>query len=157
MRIIGQIDIQAYEVRKILTKYWSVLLLDNEIRDFLPSRPMITYRKGRSLRDRLFKSHFDPPKPIGTWLDRKPRGCFPCGTCKFCNMCQREKLSRVRLEASSIQLKISLHIKQRGSYTWQNVHAPKTMLARPSGNFNVESETILAIFGEGKALPWQYT
>lgn len=61
MRIIGQFDIQAHKVRKILKKYWNVLLLDNVLRDILPNTPMITYRKGQSIRDRLVKSHFDTP------------------------------------------------------------------------------------------------
>lgn len=42
MRIIGQYDSHAQEVRKILTKYWNILLLDEDIRKFIPSRPMIT-------------------------------------------------------------------------------------------------------------------
>lgn len=76
LRIIGQYDTNAPEVREILSKYWGLLLLDQDALEILPPRPLITYRKGRSLKDRLIRSHFMREQPVGKWLglDRKPLG-----------------------------------------------------------------------------------
>lgn len=71
-------------MREILNKYWNLLLLDPDLRDPLPSKPAITFRRGRSLRDRLVRSHYVRENNPGTWLDRRPIGSFKCCNCCYC-------------------------------------------------------------------------
>lgn len=78
-------------VRKILEKHWGILGLDESLEGLVPSRPLITFRKGRSLRDRLVHSHFLEAKDNKTWLDRKPMGCFRCSDCSFCKYIVQSK------------------------------------------------------------------
>lgn len=52
MRIIGQFDANASRVREIFSKYWGLLLMDEDACNILPLRPLITYKRGRNLRDR---------------------------------------------------------------------------------------------------------
>ncbi|XP_066439944.1 fatty acyl-CoA hydrolase precursor, medium chain-like [Eleutherodactylus coqui] len=51
MRIIGSFDDRSQDVRNILMKHWDILMKDGDLKDFLPTRPLITYRRGRNLRD----------------------------------------------------------------------------------------------------------
>lgn len=84
LRIIGQYDICSTQVRRTLGKYWDILKLDPSLEGIVPSSPLITFRKGRSLRDRLVNSHFTDKGSTGTWLQR-PKGCFKCTDCSFCS------------------------------------------------------------------------
>lgn len=82
VRLIGIFDHEASNVRKILNQCWDILRSDPDISECLPTQAGITFRKGRSLRDRLVHSHYEPPMQEGTWLQRKPTGMFRCGQCK---------------------------------------------------------------------------
>lgn len=76
--IIGTYDEAAGSIRDILTRHWGILNLDPDLRDIVGLRPQITYRKGPSLRDRLMKSHVDPPAHPSNWLTSQMRGCYHC-------------------------------------------------------------------------------
>lgn len=80
---IGQYDDHLKEVRDIINKYWNLLLLDPNFKDLLPDKPAITFRKGRSLRDRLVQSHYVRESNPGTLLDRRSIGSFKCGKCCY--------------------------------------------------------------------------
>lgn len=58
----------------MLKQYWGILKTDPDLKDISLHYPQVTYRRGRSLRDRLVHSHYTPIKKTGTWLDRKPVG-----------------------------------------------------------------------------------
>lgn len=58
LRIIGQYDICSTKVRNTIGKYWDLLKLDPTLKGIIPSSPLITFRKGRRLRDRLVNSHW---------------------------------------------------------------------------------------------------
>lgn len=83
-RIIGTYDVAATKIRQVLNTYWPILKDDVYIRDCIEDYPSIVYRKGRSLHDRLVRSHYVAPKREGTWLDRQIKGSSKCGTCKAC-------------------------------------------------------------------------
>lgn len=83
-RIIGTYDVAATKIRQILNTYWPILKDDVYIKDCIEDYPSIVYRKGRSLHDRLVRSHYVAPKREGTWLDRQIKGSSKCGTCKAC-------------------------------------------------------------------------
>lgn len=60
---------------------WDVIRLDPKVRDLVADSPQITYRRARSLKDELIKSHYEP-RP-----SRDPciiKGSFPCGECPQC-------------------------------------------------------------------------
>lgn len=71
------------KVRGILNKHWDILRLDESIEGLVP---LITFLKGHSIRDRLVNSHFMEDRNKGTWLDRKPLGCYRCINCRFCDL-----------------------------------------------------------------------
>lgn len=68
------------KMKEILSKYWCLLLLDQDASEVLPHRPLITYKKGRSLKDRLVMSHFI-----------SSLGSFRCGNCSFTSILERTR------------------------------------------------------------------
>lgn len=87
MRVITTYDERSDEARNILDKFWDILRSDPDLEDVITHRPQVTFRKGRSLRDRLIHSHYSQKKKEGTWLDRQPIGTFRCGS--NCIACPR--------------------------------------------------------------------
>ncbi|CAJ0929381.1 unnamed protein product, partial [Ranitomeya imitator] len=81
-RIIGTYDNQTNRVFSVLKKHWGILQLDETLADIIPNRPQITFRRGRSLKDRLVHSHYKRPKQEGTWLDRRINAANT-GACYF--------------------------------------------------------------------------
>lgn len=53
-------EVQA-NIRRIL-KYWYILRADPSINRFVPERHLITFRRAKSLQDRLVTSHYSEPK-----------------------------------------------------------------------------------------------
>lgn len=85
VRVITTFDERSEEAVSIIKKYWEVLKMDPELQEIVPLKPQVTYRRGRSIRDRMVHSHYVRPKAKGTWLDRRPTGTFRCG--KDCVAC----------------------------------------------------------------------
>lgn len=81
-RMITTFSENAGDLKKILRKNWHTLLSDNVIGNDLPSNPLVTFRKARSLRNELVHSYqtADVPKSAFGPLS----GFFPCGKCKAC-------------------------------------------------------------------------
>ncbi|KAM4038417.1 uncharacterized protein ACNLHF_016739 [Anomaloglossus baeobatrachus] len=84
IRVIGTFDNHNREIYTILEKHWGILRADPNLREFVGVRPMITFRKGKSLKDRLVHSFYQAPQKERTWLERKIDGVHRCGHCKFC-------------------------------------------------------------------------
>lgn len=79
VRIITSYTKQHKQVRKIFSKYWPLLLADPIACKYVESQPLITYRRARSLKDRLTQSHFQMSSlPIST------TGTFPWKKCDKC-------------------------------------------------------------------------
>ncbi|CAJ0951533.1 unnamed protein product, partial [Ranitomeya imitator] len=83
-RIICTYDNGAASVKNIIRKHWDILRMDEDLRDTLGTEPVITYRRARTLGDRLVHSHFTTPRGT-TWLPQRPAGCFRCGGCIACD------------------------------------------------------------------------
>ncbi|XP_040275624.1 uncharacterized protein LOC120990787 [Bufo bufo] len=77
------------DIKNVLSRHWDILKADPDLDKVLGSYPQITFRKGRSLRDRLVNSHFQPPERTGNWLSRKPMGTFKCGSCTACGQIKK--------------------------------------------------------------------
>lgn len=75
---------------QIMEKLCSTLKADSTIQEPLPSHSGTTFRKGRSLKDRLVH-YVWVPKINETWLDWKIIGTFRCGQCKACTFVLRTK------------------------------------------------------------------
>lgn len=80
-RIITTYANKHLKVKQIFNKLWHILPSDPTIGPFVPSAPLVTYRRVSSVGDILVKSEFkgctrgDPCKLLGT---------FPCDSCKCC-------------------------------------------------------------------------
>lgn len=79
-RIITCFSNQHLIIKKIVKKYWHILTLDPQASPFVPGFPGFTFRRTKSLEDKLVSSEFksdkkDPCKLVGT---------FPCGGCNHC-------------------------------------------------------------------------
>lgn len=81
--VILDYNLQSKEVEKIINKYWDVLKQDVHLRDTLPNKPNIVYKRAPSLRDKLVHNVVEPPlsRPKMFW-DLK--GFYGCGRCYTC-------------------------------------------------------------------------
>lgn len=59
--------------------------MDPDIANFVGDTPQLTFRRRQNLRDKLVHSHFSPPTPTGTWLDRQIQGCYRCSGYVACD------------------------------------------------------------------------
>lgn len=84
IRLIAFFDDAVPPVKWIIHQHWIILLMDPDIVAAVGSHPQITYRRGKSIRDCLVKSHYAPLPPQGSWLNRKMVGCFRCSGCSAC-------------------------------------------------------------------------
>lgn len=66
------------KIRNIINKYWSILTEDPVLKNFVTSKPQITFKKAGSISSMLVQSEYkgnarkDPFKTFGT---------YPCGSC----------------------------------------------------------------------------
>lgn len=58
MRIIMKFSNQNLKIRNIVKKIWHLLSMDTSIGKFVPSTPLIMYRRATSIRDRIIQSEF---------------------------------------------------------------------------------------------------
>lgn len=65
-RIILKFSNKHKEVRKIITKYWSMLKDDPNLREFVPDAPSNTFKRATSLKDYLTQSEYnnDTKRPM---------------------------------------------------------------------------------------------
>ncbi|CAJ0945806.1 unnamed protein product [Ranitomeya imitator] len=57
-RFITRFSNGAEEIRKILQKHWQILCMDPDIKESIHIAPQLTFRRGRSIKDRLVHSHY---------------------------------------------------------------------------------------------------
>lgn len=68
-------------VEEAIGKHWHLLTGDPILRKYIKEYPQLTYRKGRSLKDRLVQSHFQEASP----MIKARKGMYKCGICEYCN------------------------------------------------------------------------
>lgn len=78
-----QYSTMAYDIRRIITKNWDILLSDSTLSAALPGSPAFTFRRAPTLRDSLVSSHRPPSK--STSLLSKPTRTYRCGSCNHCD------------------------------------------------------------------------
>ncbi|XP_056414465.1 uncharacterized protein LOC130356667 [Hyla sarda] len=83
-RIIATFDTASQEIRNIIQKHWDILTMDRDLKDAVSPYPLISFRRGRNVRDRLVSSHFASQKPLTNWLSQRKPGTFRCGKCRAC-------------------------------------------------------------------------
>lgn len=71
-------DNTANFVRMILKKHLHLLTVDPDLAKHVGVSPQLMLIRSQNLQDKLVHSHFSPPAPTGTWLDRQIKGCFRC-------------------------------------------------------------------------------
>lgn len=83
INVVLDYSVQSHEVRRIICKYWSVLKQDIHLKDVLPDKPKIVFKRAPNLRFRLVHNVVDspPPKPK-MFLDLE--GFYSCGRCYSC-------------------------------------------------------------------------
>lgn len=72
---------QHQEIRDILRKYWFLLKEDTVLFDYVAAWPSITYRKCKSLKDKLVSSHIQNLYRRDSCTEIKK---IPCGECPKC-------------------------------------------------------------------------
>lgn len=71
---------QHKQVRHIFEKYWPLLLADPIANKYVDKYPQITYRRAKSLKDRLTQSHHNTSLPTCPFP-----GIFSCNKCDKCS------------------------------------------------------------------------
>lgn len=87
--------------------FGEVLRIDEDLEEIIPKSPQVTFRKGRSLRDRLAHSHFIPlpPKKALGLKKKKTVGTFRCASnCLACLFINQTK--QFQSHSSGIKYKI---------------------------------------------------
>lgn len=87
VRFITTYDPAHAKIREILKANWPILLTDNDIKDEIGVYPSITFRRGRSLRDRLTSSILMPIKSR-PFFHSSTIGCYRCSGCIACPFIQ---------------------------------------------------------------------
>ncbi|CAN2390837.1 hypothetical protein PRIEUP_LOCUS874, partial [Pristimantis euphronides] len=112
-RLIFTYNSSSAQIRSIIASKWHILQLDPDLQACVAEHPTITYRRGRSLRDRLVNSHFLERRG-GSLLEREIPGCFPCGNCSFCNVVIRTKKFQDRVSGHEYVIKHFINCKSKG-------------------------------------------
>lgn len=73
---------QYHTIRDIINKYWFLLTEDPILSSYVAPEPSITYRRSRSLKDKLVNSQFTETVPLQS---QASIGTIPCGCFGFCN------------------------------------------------------------------------
>ncbi|CAJ0968164.1 unnamed protein product [Ranitomeya imitator] len=114
-RFITQFNSNWSEISEILNRHWPVLLTDKDLSRQLTPHPLITWRRSRTLRDVLCKSHYIPLKatPLVS-PGRVPLGVvFHAGIALLVSISPELKNLRTRLGIKHIRLYTILHVTQK--------------------------------------------
>ncbi|XP_044155844.1 T-cell leukemia homeobox protein 1 isoform X1 [Bufo gargarizans] len=108
----------AVAIKRAINENWDLLKGDPSLNSFSNQRPLVTFRRCHTLKDKLVKSVYSTPQEE-TWL-RKPRGNHKCGHCSFCtlNTCSKG------LEIGGIKHVVRDFINCRTSYVVYVVFCP---------------------------------
>ena len=95
IRFITNYSLESKQMHKILEKNWKLLQMDPTLRNITGTRPQITYRRARNIKDQLVRSHFTSKKQNNTnWLSE--RGFIKCNKCKACKIGRNTKEIKTR-------------------------------------------------------------
>lgn len=81
--IVLDFNTQHRDVAKVIQKHWHILKNDKDLREILPERPNIVYKRAPTIRDLIVKSVLDPP-PTSTYTFFSGKGFYPCRNCYAC-------------------------------------------------------------------------
>lgn len=82
------------KARDIVNKHWSIIESSEYLSCSLPEKPIMAYRRPKSLRDLLVRARLKPdPKDDGPPGESKPCGRARCQTCKMITTSQTIKSS----------------------------------------------------------------
>lgn len=81
LRIITKYCNQHTEIRKIVSKYWHILMMDPNLRRLLPEAPHFTFRRATSIASELVRSEYRGEREV---VHCKYRGTYMCGACGYC-------------------------------------------------------------------------
>lgn len=84
-RMITSYNSKTKQVMHIFKKNWHVLETDSILRSIIPTYPLITFRRCKSINDHLVSSHYCTP----THKRDSIIGFYPCMKCKACKYCQK--------------------------------------------------------------------
>lgn len=98
--IILDFNTQHKDVAKVIQKHWHILKNDKDLKEILPERPNIVYKRAPTIRDLIVKSVIDPPsKPAYTFFSGK--GFYPCRNCYACRHAKKFQGKRKEFTATS--------------------------------------------------------
>lgn len=85
VRFIFTFNGRWHQMRDTMRKYWRILTTDSILNTCLPSKPSMTYRWSKSLRDLLVLSNYQGTTVSSCFGPKKEKwGWFPCGDCIAC-------------------------------------------------------------------------
>lgn len=104
----------SHKINRILNKHWHILQKGHPSN--FQTRPLMSYRKGRNLRDNLVKADMGPDTtPTQTTISGSQNpGSFPCLNCAQCNNIQ--KLPTFSHPHTGKQFKIQGHFACNSDY-----------------------------------------
>ncbi|KAJ0063651.1 hypothetical protein NL108_004773 [Boleophthalmus pectinirostris] len=80
----------AEQLKNIITKHWHILKTDSSLGVAFKEHPLVVYKRGRNLGDRLVHSYLPPNQTTHqTILTPIPDGNRRCGGCSQCNYTYR--------------------------------------------------------------------
>ena len=71
-------------IKNVFLKHWHILKSDPKLANICADPPLFSFRRSRSLRDRLVHSDMNAPSPP-SWLPKPPQGFYKCGNCAQCS------------------------------------------------------------------------
>ncbi|OCT95583.1 hypothetical protein XELAEV_18013271mg [Xenopus laevis] len=113
IRFIGNYSFEHNEIRQILTNHWQILEQDKDLSSVIGTKPTITFRRSKNLRDQLVHSHLNN-KGKPTRLENKTKGCHKCGSCLACPYIEKAWVYVGRDDKPIYTLEHSMNCKTSG-------------------------------------------
>lgn len=82
-----QFSNMAYKIKGIINKNWDILSCDPSLGPLFSQRPVFSFKRAPTLKDKLVRSHL-PPRKSRTFF-KKPIGTHRCGSCNHCSQINR--------------------------------------------------------------------
>lgn len=108
-RMITSYSNQQGKIRNILQKHWHVIYNDPILGKMVQRRPLLTFRKVRSLKQSLVSNTLPTGPKVkagSSWLTKKD-GFIKCAKCKACR--QGKNTTSFKIGLSSVERKIKGH------------------------------------------------
>ncbi|XP_069473373.1 uncharacterized protein [Ambystoma mexicanum] len=81
---ISKYSRQSFQVGRCIKKHWGILHSDPLLQELFPKTPMMAFKRGHNLRDKLVRAE-KPPKEKQMLLSSRKKGTYPCLACIHCN------------------------------------------------------------------------